>query len=361
MLDVNNELYQEDLKHAASYINIPNDKDDVSVLITGASGLIGSFLVDTFVYYNRNHNRKIKIYGMSRRNVKLNERFNYRTKDDNLELIAHDICDPLDNSTNFTFIIHAASNADPKSYSLYPVDTIKTNILGITNVLEYAKKHKDTRVLFTSTMEVYGDIKGSVGHNENEYGLIDFNNIRSGYPEGKRISELLCRSYSKQYGVNSVIARLGYIYGPTMTTDDSKVIAQFIRKAICNEDIILKSKGEQRRSYCYLSDTIAGLMCVLFKGKSGEAYNIANRNSTVTIKDIAELIVKQTKKNIIFDMPDEVEKAGYSRLQDAVLDEAKLMKLGWKPQFDMVSGLQRTISILGGYRDNVRTAKGKSM
>ncbi len=341
MLNVRNPLYLEDLEKAAAFASL----DYSSILITGASGLIGSFIVDALALRNEKYGANIRIYAMSRRLEKLQERFSYCTDIHNVTLIAHDICKPLGDE-KYDFIIHAASNAAPRTYALYPVETIQTNIMGTTNVLNYARAHKGTRVLFTSTMEVYGSIPDAYSFSEEQYGLVDFNQIRSGYPESKRTSELLCRSYASQYGVDAVIARMGYIYGPSMTKEDNKVIAQFINKAIAGENIVLKSKGEQLRSYCYISDAVAGIFCILAKGESGSAYNVANRLSTTTICEMAQLAADQTNTEVVFDLPDELERIGSSKPQNAVLDESALISLGWSGVYNMAEGFARTVSIL---------------
>lgn len=342
MLDVHNPLYLEDLEHAAQYAQF----DNASVLITGASGLIGSFLVDALAMRNKKNGTNVKIYAMSRRLEKLKERFSYCTDEHNVHLVAQDVCEPLDDSIEYDYIIHTASNADPRTYALYPVETVLTNVLGTNNMLRYAKTHKKTRVLFTSTMEVYGSIPEADSFAEDQYGLIDFNQIRSGYPESKRAAEILCRSYMREYEADAVIARMGYIYGPSMTGDDNKVIAQFINKALANENIVLKSKGEQLRSYCYIADAVAGILCILSKGESGSAYNVANRNSITTIAQMAQLAADQTGSKVEFDLPDELELIGSSKPQNAVLDETALISLGWEGRYTMAQGFERTVRIL---------------
>lgn len=345
MLDVNNRLYQDDLKAMLPYITFHTNKN-CSILITGASGLIGRFLADSLVYYNRQHENKIKIYCLGRRLEILKQCFGYCNDSDNVILLEHDICNELNNKLQLDYIIHAASNADPEKYKVFPVETIKTNVCGTINVLEYAKKHQGTKVIFTSTMEVYGEVQNSNCIKENEYGLIDFNVIRSGYPESKRTSELLCRSYYKQYKVESVIVRLGYIYGPTMTCEDNKAVAQFINNALNNEDIVLKSKGEQRRSYCYVSDACSGILCALLHGNAGEAFNLANKKSIVRICDIAEIIATKSKKKVVYKLLDNLGSSDITNVHDTVLDETKLCKIGWIPKYTIDMGLEHTIAIL---------------
>lgn len=347
MFNIQDPLYIEDLRQISSYMGA--EKKDISVLVTGASGLIGSLITDAFLSFGADgtHGR-VRVCAMGRSLAKLEERFEYARGNDCLELLSHDVTVPLGEEAGkepFDYIIHAASNADPGTYARYPVETIKTNILGTTNMLEYAAKH-GSRVLFTSTMEVYGTMPDGTVSKENDFGLVDFNSIRSGYPESKRVSELLCRSYAEEYGADCVITRLGYIYGPTMTRSDNKVIAQFIRSALEKKDIVLKSKGAQRRSYCYAADAVSGIICALFRGEKGAAYNVANAGSVVTIAEMAEIVAGLSGTSVSYDIPDELERKGFSKSQDAVLDESSLRALGWTPRYSMRDGVSRTIDIL---------------
>lgn len=346
MLNVDNVFYKNDLKNVAKQIDIKTFYN-TKFLITGATGLIGSFFVDFLIYLNEVYDANIKIYAMSRSEERLKKRFNYfNNKCKSLIFIEQDICDSIELNEKIDYIINAASNADPKNYSLYPVETITTNVLGSKNILEFAMKNKETKVLFTSTMEVYGEINSKNSFSEEDYGLVNNNEIRSGYPESKRVAEILHKSYFKEYGVKSIICRLGYIYGPTMTNTDSKVIAQFIKNALKGENIILKSKGEQKRSYCYVADTVAGMLIALTKGELGNVYNISNINSTISIKDMADLIANINGVKVEYQLPNEIEKAGFSKIQDAILDESKLRKLGWNPVYNIEEGIKNTLVIL---------------
>lgn len=334
--------YQEDLENIIGYL--PDRK--INLLVTGATGLIGSCVIDALLYANQNYGRCYTVYALGRSEVRLKSRFSYAENNDNLHFIVQDICNKIDDNLELNYIIHAASNADPHSYALYPVETILTNVTGTRNVLEYARKHNNTKIILTSTMEVYGSVFERNIYKENDYGVIDFNHIRSGYPESKRVAELLCRSYLDEYNVMAVIARLGYIYGPTMIESDNKVVAQFIRNIIRNENIVLKSEGNQKRSYCYVTDAVSGIFATLFRGKVGDVYNIASKNSIITIKKMAEMAAEIGKCNVIFELQDDLEKKGSSKTQDYVLDVEKLELLDWNPVYNIKTGLERTAIIL---------------
>lgn len=350
---VNNELYLEDIKRVSEEYDFGLLKNK-SILITGASGLICSFLVDVLMYRNINYNDNIKIYMLCRNKDKLINRFNkYELEElsenntSNLIYIIQDICNEFKFDVNFDYIINAASNTHPKQYSSDPVGTITTNIIGLNNLLKYCINHKPKRVLELSSVEIYGSNRGDTDKFKEDYlGYIDCNTARAGYPEGKRLCEALCQSYISQFDLDIVIGRLCRIYGPTMLNDDSKALAQFIRNAVNGEDIVLKSEGTQYFSYLYMVDAVTAMLTILFNGIKGEAYNISYDKSDITLRDLASLLAKTNNKEVVFELPDEKERKGYSTANRAILDSTKLLALGWKPYYDIENGVNRTVKIL---------------
>lgn len=338
-------LYLEDLQQIVDCI--PALKKGTNFLVTGATGLIGSLIVDALLYYKFNNDSSIMIHALGRDRSRLEKRFLWADVEKRPAYIQQDICAPIPDDQDFDYIFHCASNADPGTYAKYPAETITTNVIGTYHILEYAKMHPNVQIVFTSTIEVYGTMPSGYANCENDFGKVDFNQIRSGYPESKRTAELLCRSYVKEYNISVKIARLGYIYGPTMTKTDSKVIAQFIRNALNHENIVMKSKGTQKRSYCYSADTVSAIFQILFKGEVGEAYNVANSQSGETIVGIAQILSELSGTSVNFELPAELEKEGYSKPQDSILNENKLLALNWKARYTLREGLKRTITILG--------------
>ncbi len=330
------DTYKKAINAVASEIDVPGGK----IMVTGATGLIGSCIIDVLMAANTYYGKHFEIYVLGRNKEKLIARFG---DSQDLYYVVQDVLEPI-KIEDLDYIIHAASNADPKSYALYPVETILTNVEGARNVLEYCKG-KRTRVLFTSTFEVYGKLDQDT-YSEEQYGTVDLNMIRSCYPESKRTAEMLFKSYADEYGVDCVIARLSSIYGPTMKEDDSKAHAQFIRNALAKENIVLKSKGEQIRTYCYVMDAVSGILTVLFKGKTGEAYNVANENSIASIAEVARTIADFAGTKVVFNLPDEVEKKGFSKPQNCILKTEKIKGLGWKGQYNLTTGINETIVIL---------------
>lgn len=336
------ELYQTQLKCLTPFLP---DKDK-SFLITGASGLIGSCLVDCLMYANMFQGRNFLIYALGRSKDKMRKRFEYAKDRKDLYLVFADVSNPLPDNIHFDYIVHAASNADPRSYALCPSQTLLTNIGGTKSVLDYAKAHKDCRVLFTSTFEVYGDAGKKGALTEDSVGIIDFHKMRNCYPASKVCAELLCQAYGEQFDVDYVIARLCGIYGPTMSVSDSKAQAQFIMNALKGEDVVLKSKGEQKRSYCYVVDTISALLVVLLKGQTKESYNIADENSQISIAGFAKCVAEAGGVEIRYDFPDEIETKGFSKPVDVMMDNKKLKRLGWNGIYSLSEGIGGTIQIL---------------
>jgi len=337
---INNPVYRTSLEKAIPDIAIQDGK----ILVTGASGLIGSCLTDLLLLAN-SRGRKFEIYALGRDSGKLAKRFAYCSDPNRLCFIEQDIRKPLEDDVEYDYIIHGASNADPRSYALYPAETMLINLEGAANVLNYCKKHPATKVIMLSTFEVYGNADKDV-YKETDAGVIDLNALRSSYPESKRCMEILTRCYIDEYRVNAVIGRLCSIYGPTMVNDDSKAHAQFIRNALNGENIVLKSKGEQRRTYCYVLDAVTGILCVLEKGVAGEAYNISYEGSVASIAEVAQTVAKIAHTKVVYDLPDDVEKKGFSRAQNCILDNGKLKSLGWEGHYSVEAGLSACIEIL---------------
>ena len=344
-----NKDYLEDVKYVAG-LALPWDKlQNKAVLISGATGLVGSCLVDVIMMRDQSHGMNCKVYALGRSEAKAKDRFAYCVGSDLYEFIPYDISKPLvrDDIGTVDYVLHLASNTHPLQYSTDPIGTITTNIFGTYNMLEFAKKHNTTRCAFTSSNEIYGENRGDVELFDEHYcGYIDSNTMRAGYPESKRCSEALCQAYIRQNGMDIVIPRPTRSYGPTMLMSDTKAISQFIKKGIAGEDIVLKSAGTQYYSYTYVTDNVAGLLTVLLKGECGEAYNIADVSSDIMLKDLAEIIAEMSGKTVVFEIPDEVEAAGYSKATKARLDGTKIQGLGWKPRYDIKTGLKRTIDIL---------------
>lgn len=336
------DIYQGQLKDLLPYLPV----EDKTILVTGASGLIGSCLIDSLLYANINYGRKFRVYALGRNEQKLRNRFAYAKENNGIQFVCSDITNPLPDGLHLDYIIHAASNADPRSYALQPTETLLTNVLGTKSVLDYAKIHQGCRVLLTSTFEVYGDAGKNGPLTEDSLGLIDFHKMRNCYPASKVCAELLCQGYAEQFGVDYVVARLCGIYGPTMSTSDSKAQAQFIMNALKGEDIVMKSKGEQMRSYCYVTDAVSALLTVILKGQSGEAYNIADDKSIMSIANFAKCASDVSGVSIMFDVPDEAEAKGFSKPVNVVMENGKLKALGWQANFDCMRGIESTLAIM---------------
>lgn len=318
-----------------------------SLLFVGASGMIGTFLIDCLMALNEKQKLNVSIYAMGRNQNKLESRFIKYKDNQYFHVVVGDILEPLTSEVAYDFIIHAASNTHPKAYVSDPINTIMTNIKGTEQVLEYAAKHKVERVLFLSTVEIYGENRGDTEKFDESYcGYIDCNTLRAGYPEGKRASEALCQAYIKQYGIDVVIPRLCRIFGPTMLEEDSKASSQFIKNAVNKTDIVLKSEGTQYYSYCYVADAAYALLYLLFNGKNGEAYNIANSEFNLTLKELATKLAAIAGTKVIFEIPDQKEAAGYSKATQAILDTKKIEELGWEPIYSLDEGLEQVIRIM---------------
>lgn len=347
------ELYMEDVRRVAR-LDLPWEYlHGKGVVLSGATGLLGSFLVDVLMERNR-QGQEVTVYALGRSRERAEQRFAESLGTKGFVFIPYDAKLPFarDDLGDVDYVLHLASNTHPMQYSTDPIGTITTNIIGLRNLLEFAVKHHARRFAFASSNEIYGENRGDVESFDEGYcGYIDCNTMRAGYTESKRCGEALCQAYRVQKGLDVVIPRFTRSYGPTMLPTDTKAISQFILKCVAGEDIVLKSAGTQYYSYQYVADSVSGLLTVLLKGENGGAYNIAEEHSDITLKDLAALLAGMNGRKVVFELPDAVEAAGYSKATKARLDGSKLARLGWKPAYDIEEGMERTVSILRKVKD----------
>lgn len=332
-------LYQEDLQNILSLEGLKNIQGK-TFLITGATGMVGVMLIDALMALGN-----VKVIAVGRNREKAKNRLGEYFDNENFEFLVQDVCLPFPNNLDVDFIIPAASNTHPLAYSKYPIETILINVKGAENALELACKCNAT-VVYTSTNEIYGNAIANEVFTEDYNGKLNLSNARSCYNESKRTAESLCQSYIVEKKVHVKIARLCRIFGPTMLESDSKASSQFIKKAINNEDIVLKSEGNQYFSYTYVADAVIGLLQVLLHGEIGVAYNVSSEKTNIHLKDFAQLCADYNHKKVIFDLPSAEERKGYSIAMKAILSNERIKGIGFKPMYSMRDAICRTCKIL---------------
>ena len=339
---------QDDVERIAKNDAVPWETFRSStVLVTGATGLIGSLVVMALACRNRLFNQDIRIKALARNREKAERVFAGFLGRPGFEIVEGDVNAPIEGAGEVDYIIHTASATSSKYFVTNPVETIATAIDGTRNVLELARRCKVKGFLYLSSLEVYGvPAEGHVKMQESEAGYIDSMKVRSCYSEGKRMVECLCTSYASEYGVPVKVARLAQTFGAGVAYADGRVFAQFARSAIEGADIVLKTKGETLRNYCYTADAVSALLVVLAKGAVGEAYNVANKDTAISIADMAKLVCEkfsEGKSKVVFDIAEDATKLGYNPVVKICLDTAKLEGLGWKAEFCLEEMFRRTI------------------
>lgn len=330
-------LYMEDIQKSLSAVVEIEKLKNSRILITGATGLVCSAIVDLLI----NSRLNITVYAAGRNEAKVVERFGNK-----VEFLFYEATKPIDFTIDVDFIIHGASNASPNLYVNEPVETMQANINGMQNLLEYARKKKVKKVIYISSSEVYGRKDSIEPFKEDQYGFIDLLCPRSSYSIAKRATETLCASYQAEYGVQFNIVRLGHIYGPSAMKGDKRVSSDFAFKAAEGKNLVLKSEGKQVRSYCYSLDCASAILTVLIKGNAGEAYNISNKNSIMNIREMAGFLAEAGGVELIFDITSQAEEVVFNPMDNSSLDSTKLERLGWNGVFSAEQGLHHTVIIL---------------
>lgn len=331
-----------------SIVNVEKLKNS-SILITGSTGLICSSIIDELLVLNELFDYNIRIYACARSQNSINKRFERYKDNKNLIYIQYDAKENIDFNVKVDYVIHGASNASPELYMKEPVETMLSNIFGMKNLLEFSKNNTVKSLVYISSSEVYGIKENVKPYVEDEYGYIDILNVRSSYSSSKRATETLCISYANEYDLDVKIVRPGHIYGPSAKETDRRISSSFLRDALRGENLVMKSAGEQIRSYCHSLDCASAILTVLLSGRSGEAYNISNKNSIITIKEMAEIISRIANVELILQLPNDLEIKQQNPMNNSSLNSYKLETLGWKGIFTAEEGFKETYSVLEDY------------
>lgn len=318
-----------------------------SFFISGAAGLIGSYLIDLLIVAEEEFGLEIEICACDRNVDLLNERFPDGVSA-SLSKLTIDICQDEIPAAHYDYVIHAASNTSPVDYAQKPIDTIWTNVYGAKRLLELAASNQSKRFLFCSSVEAYGRNNGDTDKFTEDYsGYVNSNTVRANYPAAKRCVEALCNAYAAEHpAFDFVIARIGRFYGPTVIPGDSKAPSQFIGNAVRGEDIVLKSDGTQLFSWGYVGDCATALLTILARGECGHAYNVADPGSCAMLREFAQHAAHAAGVKLRFVQQSQVEQAGYSKITKATMATAKIEALGWTAAHHLADGISRTVRYL---------------
>ena len=341
------DILEEDMRFITK-ANLPWDSfRNKTILISGASGFLPAYMVETLLYLNDKRELGCKLIGIVRNKERAISRFKRYQDRSDLQLIVQDVSQQFTIDEKIDFIVHAASQASPKYYGVDPVGTLSANILGTYWLLEIAKKNQIEAFLYFSSGEVYGEVNtNQIPTPEHSYGYIDPTNVRSCYAESKRMAENMMVSYAHQYGLTVKIVRPFHIYGPGLRLDDGRVYSDFIADILHDRDIVILGNGLAVRAFCYLSDATVGFFTVMLKGENSGAYNVGNPDCTLSINALAtQLKELYTDRNIKINNKNRVNEPGYiqSNISINQPDISKIMELGWKPYTSIQVGFKRTV------------------
>ena len=335
-----NQIQQEEIREFAQSFILQDNLSGSRFLITGATGLIGSTLVHCLLALNRGIEVTCPVRSIEKAKAM------YKNEFEKIHFVECDLLAYLNGLSAddvFQYIVHCASPTAGKYMTEHPVETYLLAIDTTKAILDYARKANPQGIVYVSSLEYYGQNNNDDIITEDKLGYVDGTDPRSSYPLGKRAAEYLCAAYAKEYGVNAMIARLTQTFGAGVAPDDNRVFAQFARSIIAGTDIVLHTKGESAKPYCYTTDCISAILYILLKGEAGEAYNVANDATYITIRDMAEFLRDHfnPKINVIVESHPEM---GYAPVTKLHLSSAKLQALGWRPRFGLKEMFDKLIT-----------------
>lgn len=337
-----NHIVKEDLENIVSRIPY-QDCEGKTFLITGASGFLAKYVVMTLMYLNANVlKEKCTVIALCRNEVKARSVFREYLEDANFILCIQSVEEPLPTYEKIDYILHAASSTITSTFEEHAAEILNANVAGTLNLLNLARLNKVKKFLFFSSGAVYGDIpKEILEIKEEDYFLLDFLNLNNCYAEGKRAGETLCRAYWMQFGVPTVSVRISHTYGPGIDIDDGHVFSDFIKSVLEHTNFVIKGDGKAVRPFCYVSDAVTAFFILLFRGKNGDAYNMANCEETYTIKELADKLASEVFAEKRLSVVGEHIYSG--TVEKCRVNTAKLEELGWKALINVEDGFKRTV------------------
>lgn len=315
-----------------------------TILVTGATGRLGMYIVEAINKADIDWNLNLNIIALARSGEKLRQVFGSSLNLPNVHTLVQDITEPIKWPGEVHYIFHTAGAASPQDFTNTPVETLWGHLQGTRNVLELAKEKRSEKILYVSTVEVYGDWKSGDGIREEDMGPVRCDSARACYPEAKRMCEAMLASYEAQYGINYMGVRLCHTFGPGISLDDGRAFSEFIRNVIRGEDIVLQTDGSAERTYTYVADAIGAVLLAFTKGKE-HYYNIANLDNLISIRDLAELISGlDTKGKVkVRHACDDGQRLKYLPFKLGIMNVDRIMGLGWRPQVGIEDAFRYTL------------------
>lgn len=344
-------IIDEDVKRIIAN-DLPWDEfQGCTVLITGASGMIPSYFLYTFLMLNDMKDMGIKVIALVRNREKAERILGSVLGRDDVELVVQDVSDPLEITEHVDYIFHGGSAARPAQHKTSPTSTIRANLIGTFNLLDYAVKNDSRAFVLMSSSEVYGSQPdtGEDRHaiSEDDYGRVDTLDPRSCYSEGKRAAETIAACYQAEFGIKVRTPRFAHIYGPGLMLNDGRVQADFAANVMRGEDIVMNSDGSSVRAYTYVADACAGVFYALLKGDE-IAYNISDNDSIISIRELAEAFIKARPEKglkLVINAKGDSSRS-YNKVKFIGLSGDRLEGLGWKPEVHAAEGVKRMLSHL---------------
>ncbi len=348
-------ILQQDLEEIAGSDMIEWERfRGKTILITGATGLIGSQAAMALTLAGKLRDLNLKVLALVRNREKA-EKMLGSCLEQGLELLIGDVTAFPGTEEKIDFVLHGAGVTASKQFVDKPVETILTTLKGTEAMLELARSHKAEGMVYLSSMEAYGVVDPE--HyivREKDYGYIDPLEARSSYSESKRMAEGLCAAYAHEYGLPVKNARLAQTFGAGIPESENRVFAQFARSILKGEDLVLHTDGSKAHCYCYTSDAVLGLLKILLEGEPGQAYNVSNEDTFSTIREMAQMLVEEYPESgsrLVFDIPKDASLYGYAPSSRMLVNSGKLQSLGWKPQVNLSGMYRRLMGSMKGWKE----------